>query len=92
MNQNYFIQLSPEELGKIIREAVEGSIGQFLGNVNSDKTNKLLNREQVANLLGKSISTIDNYKRNGLIPFTKLGSAVYFKETDVLSSLKPIKY
>ncbi|MFV0174509.1 MULTISPECIES: helix-turn-helix domain-containing protein [unclassified Empedobacter] len=92
MKQNYLIQLTPEELGVIIKEALVASMGQFIENINLNKKDKLLNREQVANILGKSVSTIDNYKRNGLLPFTKIGSAVYFKESDVLSSLIPIKY
>ncbi|QHC83871.1 hypothetical protein AS589_03225 [Empedobacter brevis] len=92
MRQNYLIQLSPEELGIIIKEALVASMGQFIESINLDKKDKLLNRKQVANLLGKSISTIDNYKRNGLIPFKKIGNAVYFEEEDILSSLISIKY
>ncbi len=64
MKQNYLIQLTPEELGVIIKEALVASMGQFIENINLNKKDKLLNREQVANILGKSVSTIDNYKRN----------------------------
>ncbi|TGN29176.1 helix-turn-helix domain-containing protein [Empedobacter tilapiae] len=42
-----------------------------------------LTKEQAAAMFGVSTSTIDNYKRNNLIPYTKIGRAVRFTLFDL---------
>lgn len=46
----------------------------------------LLTKEQAAAMYGKSVSTIDNYKRNNLIPYIKIGRAVRFTLHDLKNS------
>lgn len=46
-----------------------------------------LTKEEAASMFGISVSSIDNYKRNGLIPYTKIGRAVRFTLHDLKNSL-----
>ena len=46
-----------------------------------------LTKEQAASMFGISVSTLDNYKRNNLIPYSKIGRAVRFTLFDLKNSL-----
>lgn len=45
----------------------------------------LMNRMQVADLLGISTGTVDNWRKYLGLPFYKPGHSVYFKRTDVMA-------
>ncbi|WP_282629624.1 helix-turn-helix domain-containing protein [Empedobacter sedimenti] len=46
-----------------------------------------LTKEEAASMFGISVSSVDNYKRNGLIPYTKIGRAVRFTLHDLKNSI-----
>lgn len=48
----------------------------------------LMNKRQVAQMLGKSCRTIDNWRKNYGLPAYKLGHSVYFKRSEVLAFMK----
>lgn len=48
---------------------------------NSDK--KWLRTQEAADYLGISKTQIHNLKRNGTLPFTKLGGSIYFKRQEI---------
>lgn len=47
---------------------------------------ELLTVQQAATLLAVSVSTIHEWKRRGLLPYTKLGGRAYLKNSDVLAA------
>ncbi len=47
-----------------------------------------MNKRQVAQMLGKSCRTIDNWRKNYGLPAYKLGHSVYFKRSEVLALMK----
>ena len=51
----------------------------------------LMNKEQVAEMLGKSVRTIDNWRRQLELPSYKLENSVYFKRTEVLAFMEQFK-
>ena len=44
----------------------------------------LMNKRQVAEMLGKTPRTVDNWRKRLGLPFYKVGRAVYFKRSEVL--------
>lgn len=50
----------------------------------------LLQMQEAAKLLEVSISTLHTYKKNGALPFHRIGRRVYFKKSEILESLKKI--
>lgn len=56
-----------------------------------DDPDRLIGKKEAARLLGCSQSTIDNYRRAGVLQATKLGKAVRFRRGDVLSFANPKK-
>ena len=78
--------LSKEELTSIINEA----INQQLQPTAEPKEDKLIKLEDVKALLNVSTATVHNWKKEGKIPFYKIGQRIYFKENEVLESLNHI--
>lgn len=49
---------------------------------------KLLTKKEAAELLSCATSTIDNYRRSGIIKRHYIGSSVRFKRTELLDAVK----
>lgn len=54
-----------------------------------DDPERLISKKEAARLLGCSQSTIDNYRRAGVLEAVKLGKAVRFRRGDVLAVVNP---
>lgn len=50
---------------------------------NNINIKKWLRTDEAADYLGLSKTQIHNLKRNGTIPFTKLGGTIYFRRQDI---------
>jgi excisionase family DNA binding protein len=48
---------------------------------------EFINKSEVARRLGRTLRTIDNWMRRGLLPYFKIGRSVSFKWSDVESHL-----
>lgn len=57
-------------------------------NVKSELPDVLLKIEDVCNLLKVSKVTIHKWKKEGKIPYHRISSRIFFKRSEVLSSLK----
>ena len=86
MKENIFlIPLTEEEL----KELLKSSFQEVLNESNSNRQNKeLLTFKEVISLLGISASTLNNWKRDGKIPFHRIGGRVLFKYTEIVESLE----
>ena len=87
------------ELRVIELEAIEtilNSINMLIEAVCAE-TNDLKNRfdeewiesSELSAILGVSIKTLHNYKKQGLIGHSTIGRKLYFKRSDVVRTLKP---
>lgn len=87
------VVIEVSELEQLIEAAVSRALQRAKPEfaIPHSANNKLLNIHEVANLLDVSISTVNSYKRLGLIPFHRLGRRIFFKEEEILESLKKIK-
>jgi excisionase family DNA binding protein len=54
-----------------------------------DDPERLISKKEAARLLGCSQSTVDNYRRAGVLEAVKLGKAVRFRRGDVLAVVQP---
>ena len=56
--------------------------------VSEPQKDRLLTKKETANLLSCSVSTIDNYRRKGILKRHHIGSAVRFKKNEVLAAIE----
>ena len=100
---NRLIQLSEDELLTLIRQAVREEIKEFakisLSEVNDHhlRQTKLLEDQQfdipgLAACLQCSVMTVHNLKKEGSIPFYRLGRTIYFKKSEIDRSARVSKF
>jgi excisionase family DNA binding protein len=70
-----------------IKETQEHQAQSATGN----KTKKPVKIDRVCQLLGISESTARNWMREGILPYNRKGSRIFFYEEDVLASLEASK-
>jgi len=46
-----------------------------------------INKEEIARRLGKTLRTVDNWMKRGILPYFKIGRSVVFKWSDVEAHL-----
>lgn len=77
-----------DQLSKIIQNAVRIALEEKENDspiiVTDDKP---LTRKQAAEFLGIAVSTLDNYRREGLIKGERIGNSVRFHKKELLASL-----
>ncbi|MER2996157.1 helix-turn-helix domain-containing protein [Pontibacter populi] len=81
--------ISAESLKAIIAEAVRENLKDIQKDATpvATESDKVLEAQEVIKLLKISPATLENWKRQSKIPFYRIGRRVYFKESEVLTSL-----
>lgn len=59
------------------------SISKTLESIKAETVNKVYNTEQLCEYLGVSKSVINTYKRNGELPYSKIGRSYVFTQKDI---------
>jgi hypothetical protein len=54
----------------------------------SGPSSRMLNSEQVMEMLNVSSTTLQKWRNNGSIPFTRIDNKIYYPESDILDTLK----
>ena len=62
--------------------------------IKAEKVNKIYTTEQLCKYLGVGKSVIDTYKKNGELPYSKIGRTFLFtqKDVDYLLEINKVKY
>jgi excisionase family DNA binding protein len=81
MQNSTLIQISPEDLTKMIVDAITTV------STKPAPAETLLSKKEVCELLGVTLNTLSKFTKNGTIPAFGIGSRVMFKRSDVLNSL-----
>lgn len=79
--------ITREDLNEFRKLLLE-DIRQLLGTADSAPQGKWLKSYQVKNILKISAGTLQNLRVNGTIPFTQIGSIIYYKAEDINSLLQ----
>jgi len=78
------VTLKVEDLKILIRESVEEIISKNLPRKIEDK---LLCRKDVARLLSVSLVTVSTWMKSEKLPYHRIGSRIFFKESEVMGLL-----
>jgi len=83
MEEFIITNLTINDLTEIIEKCVQQSIRQGI-RVEPKQDEPLHNIDEIAVYLGVSKVTIHAWKREGKLPFHRLGRRVYFKKSEIL--------
>jgi len=89
MNKTVFTDLSAHELRDLIRESVREELQAHKPPSDHDPE-ELLTIEQVVKMLHISKPTLHAWKKQGVLPFQRMGRRVYFKRGEVMAAMKSI--
>ncbi len=81
----FLIPLTEEELKGLIKSSLQEVIAE---NETNKQRKELLTFKEVISLLGISASTLNNWKRDGKIPFHRIGGRILFKYAEIVESLE----
>lgn len=90
IKQVNLIQLSIEDLGAIIREAVSQEFQKLQiprKTESQDLDNDLLTRDEAKKLLRLSYTTLWAYNKNKILVAKKIGSKVYYLRSEIMNLL-----
>jgi len=79
--------ITREDLNEFRKLLIE-DIRQLLGAEKTEPQSKWLKSYQVKNLLKISAGTLQNLRVNGTIPFTRIGSIIYYRAEDIHKLLR----
>ena len=83
------IPFSEEKLKSIVSEAIKFELSK----VEKQKSEKeLMNAKELCEYLGIHISTLNNWKAHGKIPFKRLGKRIFFEKAEVKRALVESNY
>jgi excisionase family DNA binding protein len=90
-----------EQLLEAMRPMIRHELAQAqsaAGTAQQPAADELLTVQQAAELLDVCVATIHDYKRRGVLPYTKIGGRAYLKRSDILvagtceqRTLKPVR-
>lgn len=88
MSGTIFTSLNVEDLFDMIKKCVEDAVSLKTKEVSqSPPSDELLNIEDIQKIFNVSKVTVHKWKKKGLIPFYKMNRKVYFKKSEVISSM-----
>ena len=61
---------------------------EIRNNANKSKEDKLLTRQQTADILQISLVTLWTWNKNNIVTFYKIGNKVRYKKSEVLNALQ----
>ncbi|MFA7131644.1 MAG: helix-turn-helix domain-containing protein [Bacilli bacterium] len=85
-----FYLLKDTDLQKIMKQAVFEAVGEIREpiKVEAETPERLYTTEEVCEILRCSKPTLHRWKRDGLIPFVRIGTNIRYKESDLKKLLE----
>lgn len=81
------VTTTTEELKSMIAETVKTEMSKFAGMQNVQPKNEFLTRQQTAEKLHISLSTLDTYTKLGILNAKRMGKRVLYSAEDITDSM-----
>jgi hypothetical protein len=83
--------VSPEALTELIKEGVKSQLNDFRKDLQTQNSDELFTREQTCDFLQIDSSTLWHWTNKGKVVAYGIGNRRYYKKTELLGCLKPLK-
>jgi hypothetical protein len=91
MSVNIILQgTTPEALADLISTSVKSQLEDFTKQFEAPEPDRLLTREQTAELLQINLSTLWHWERKGKVQSYGIANRRYYKYNEVIASLQPL--
>ena len=82
---------TPEELAELINKGVKIQLEDFKKNFTTQNQDELMSREQTLEFLQINASTLWHWQNKGRITAYKFANKCYYKKSELMASLIPLK-
>lgn len=87
-NKNFLLSpISIEDLGRFIEEKVTKAVEKITF-LSKNEEKSLLTRQETANLLGTSLTTLFHWNNLGILKAKKIGRKVFYSKDEVLAKVQ----
>lgn len=76
-----------DELENIVKECIREELEAQASSTSSNEEEELIDSKEAASLLRVSTVTLHHWKKQGRIPYYRIGSRIRFKKKEVLEAL-----
>jgi len=87
----YLKGTTPEQLVELINQGVKTQLSDLKKELNITNDDQLLTPQEVCKLLQIDASTLWHWRKKGKVSCLGIGSRRYYKKSDLLNALKPLK-
>ncbi len=87
MSKSNLIQVNPEQLKTEILKGLNAQLSELKKNFQQKEPEEYLTRQEVAKLCKVNISTVSNWRNDGVINAYGLGGRVYYKRSEIEQSM-----
>ena len=92
LKSSILLQASLEDISQLIKDGIKSQLDDFKKDFHKQTANDdLMTREQVLDLLQINPTTLWHYQNKGKIIVYKLCNKNYYKRSEILEGLKPLK-
>jgi excisionase family DNA binding protein len=84
MNTTTLIQMHPDDLQELIKQAVAEAVGML---PKPEQAASYLTRKEVCKKFGVGLTTLHNWHKRGVLPSTKVGGRVVYREKDIQAAI-----
>ena len=89
MDEIVVISISPDKLKNMIRDVIRD---EMISIEKKKKEKELMNARELCQYLNIHPGTLNNWKRDGKIPFKRMGKRVFFEKAEVKKALEENNY
>lgn len=82
--------ISLSDIKEVLREVLEEQSNEFTKSENSDNP-EYLSRKEVAKLLKISLTTLNDWSKQGIVQSYRIGNRVLYKRNEIESSISKVK-
>jgi excisionase family DNA binding protein len=89
------VVIDKNELEQALKSIIKDAISEHFRlqlKPDDDVKSDLIQISDVAKILNVSLSTVHSYKRQGILPFYRIGRRIYFKKDEVIEKVKKAKF
>lgn len=83
------VTLTTDQLKGLIESTVRAVIQEEKGQAEKEpESPELMTRKEVAEMFGRSLVTVNEWMKKGLLPFYRMNRKIYFKKHEVMAAMQ----
>jgi len=80
--------LTESQLKEVVSKTIQDSLKPIRENAETGVQKEWLTNKEVCEMLSITLKTMQNHRDKGMIPFSKIGSRIYYRKEDISAFLK----